>query len=249
MARWTAFVSGRLIRSTGDFVRTDYAPTFPAGQGVGAYSRTLATDRQGPVVEDAYEIALLARQRMFLRDLARRAFPRRPVLHDVSGGGRTLRMPPGAVRAAYTYDASNASAAPVTVEGPALVTVLGPLPGGHDRAVAFAAQVLPDPDAGLLVLRQPRHPHQPGQSLTVIERLLTRHGFEVIERRGFALCPPGGYEHPWLRPIAQRIDDLVSRYGSAVTLATEVLYVARRLPRLRPPRRTRPPQQRWVGVP
>jgi hypothetical protein len=264
-------------------VRADYASKFPAVQALDGYRAAPATDRYDPHypavvglpeagLNDAYAAALAARERTFLRDLARRAFPqRRPVLHDFDcGHGQALRLLLGSVRTAYGYDTSSAALAraratggyaqlrktstfgpppaPISTDGPALVTVLAPRPAtpavGRDRAIAFAAQVLPDLTAGLLVLRDHSGPHYPRQPVVEIERLLTRYGFEVVERRGFTLCPPGGYAHPWLRPIAQQIDALFSRYSSAVALATEVLYVARRLPRLRPPRQTGLPQQR-----
>jgi hypothetical protein len=64
-----------------------------------------------------------------------------------------------------------------------------------------------------------------------VRQLLARHGFEIIERRGFALCPPGSYRKKWLRPIAQRLDDLAVRLPMLAGVCTDVLYVARRMPR------------------
>jgi hypothetical protein len=64
-----------------------------------------------------------------------------------------------------------------------------------------------------------------------VETLLHRHGFTVVERRGFAVCPPGTYRRAWLRPVVRRIDDLVARIGRLSGVATDVLYVARRVDR------------------
>lgn len=64
-----------------------------------------------------------------------------------------------------------------------------------------------------------------------VEQLLARHGFEVVERRGFALCPAGAYRREWLRPVARRADDLAARSGRLSGVATDVLYVARRIPK------------------
>ena len=62
----------------------------------------------------------------------------------------------------------------------------------------------------------------------IYAELLARHGFEVLSVHGFALCPPGAYRSPWLRPLARRLDDLVARLGWLCRYATDVLYVARR---------------------
>jgi hypothetical protein len=64
-----------------------------------------------------------------------------------------------------------------------------------------------------------------------IRRLLARHGFEVVERRGFAIFPPGAYRRRWLRPLARRLDNLAARLPALSGICTDVLYVARRMPR------------------
>jgi SAM-dependent methyltransferase len=218
--------------------------------------------------------AVSARQRSYLRDLARRAFPqRRAVQHDFAcGTGRAIRLLHGAVRSAHGYDTSAAMLdraraakvqaelheipesgplpAPATVDGPALVTVFRLLlnvpDDVRDRAVAFAARVLPDPAAGLLVVENHgnrdslrhlgarRHAGDPWfaeLSHVQVTRLLARHGFEIVERRGFAVCPPGAYRKGWLRPVARRLDDLATRLPWLAGVSTDVLYVARRVPR------------------
>jgi len=137
---------------------------------------------------------------------------------------------------------------PATADGPALVTVfrllLNVTPDIRDRAIGFAARVLPDASAGLLVvenhgnrssLRHLRHHRHRGNDWFAelghdeIEALLARHGFEVVERRGFALSPAGAYHRNWLRPIARRVDDLAALTPQLSGVCTDVLYVARRV--------------------
>ncbi|GAA3302647.1 class I SAM-dependent methyltransferase [Dactylosporangium vinaceum] len=128
----------------------------------------------------SYASSINARQRAYLRDLVRRAFPARPpVQHDFAcGTGRAIRSLHGLVRAAHGYDTSVdmlAKAAelgtqatlhpipadgppplPASAEQPALVTMFRLLlnvdPAVRDRALTFATRALPDADAGLLVL-------------------------------------------------------------------------------------------------
>jgi SAM-dependent methyltransferase len=223
---------------------------------------------------DTYSSAVSARQRTYLRDLARRAFPhRRAVQHDFAcGTGRAIKLLQGAVRAAHGYDTSPAMLArareaglyarlhaieadgplprPATTGVPALVTVFRLLLNVpdevRDRAVAFAASVLPDPSSGLLVIenhgnrRSLRHlgagrhagdPWFAELSHDQVRTLLARHGFEIVERRGFAIFPPGAYRRRWLRRLARWVDDLAARSPLLAGVCTDVLYVARRMPR------------------
>ena len=137
---------------------------------------TRAVDRYENVVyaPDSYASAISARQQAYLRRLVR-TFEVPPVQHDFAcGTGRIVRMLAGLVRTAHGYDPSpemldRARAAeptvhwheipatgpvpdPSTVDGPTLVTVFRLLLNVSDevrhRAVAFAARVLPDADAG-----------------------------------------------------------------------------------------------------
>jgi SAM-dependent methyltransferase len=245
-------------------MRTDYAEIFQTDAAVEKYERVV----YGP---ETYSTAVSARQQAYLRRLVRREFTeRRPVQHDFAcGTGRAIRLLHGVVRAAHGYDVSPAMLAkardagvyarlheiaasgpvpePATVDGPALVTVfrllLNVTPDVRDRAIAFAAKVLPDASAGLLVvenhgnrssLRHLRHHRHRGNDWFAelghdeIEGLLSRHGFEVVERRGFALSPAGAYHHNWLRPFARRVDDLAARAPRLSGVCTDVLYVARR---------------------
>jgi len=110
----------------------------------------------------------------------------------------------------------------------------------RERAVAFAAKALRNYDAGLLVvenhgnrrsLRHLRHRGSPWlEELDHVEvaELLDRHGFTVVEKRGFSLFTQGWYGRPLLRPIATAIDNFVARTGWGSTWAVNVLYVARR---------------------
>jgi SAM-dependent methyltransferase len=148
---------------------------------------------------------------------------------------------------------------PATAETPALVTVFRLLlnvdDAVRDRAMAFAAQALPHYGSGLLVvenhgnrqsLRHLRHRRRAGDpwfaelSHDEVARLLDRHGFAVVERRGFALLTRGWYARRWLRPVARFVDDLAVRIRPLGGYAVTVLYVARRVHASQPDTRTQP---------
>ena len=248
-------------------MRTDYAEVFQSDEAVDKYERVV-------YAPETYSTAVSGRQRAFLRRLVRREFTaRRPVQHDFAcGTGRAIKLLHGVVRAAHGYDVSAQMLAkaqeagvyaklhqvagdgpvpePATVDGPALVTVFRLLLNApkdvRDRAIAFAAKILPEADSGLLVvenhgnrssLRHLRHRSNRANQWFAelhhaeVEQLLARHGFEVVQRRGFALCPAGAYRREWLRPVARRADDLAARSGRLSGVATDVLYVARRIPK------------------
>ena len=260
-------------------MRADYAKVFQAADAVDKYERVVYAPGR-------YASAVNLRQRAYLRGLIRRAFPhRRPVQHDFAcGTGRAIRLLHGSVRAAHGYDTSAAMLErarevgvyatlheiaedgplpePATVDGPAVVTVFRLLlnvPAEvRDRAIGFAARVLPTRHAGLLVvenhgnrsslrgLARGRHTGDPWYaelSHVDVERLLARHGFEVLERRGFGLCPPGAYRARWLRPAARRLDDVAARRAALSGMSPDVLYVARRFPVRRSGRRPSPGRQ------
>jgi predicted TPR repeat methyltransferase len=248
-------------------MRTDYAEVFQSEAAVEKYERVV-------YAPETYATAVSGRQRAFLRRLVRREFTaRRPIQHDFAcGTGRAIKLLHGVVRAAHGYDSSAQMLAkaeeagvyaklhqvtedgpvpePATVDGPALVTVFRLLLNApkdvRDRAIAFAARVLPEADSGLLVvenhgnrssLRHLRHRQHRGNEWFAelqhaeVEQLLARHGFEVIDRRGFAVFPAGAYRREWLRPMARRADDLATRSRRLSAVATDVLYVARRIPK------------------
>ncbi|HEY8473463.1 MAG TPA: SAM-dependent methyltransferase [Natronosporangium sp.] len=220
---------------------------------------------------DSYASAVNQRQRRYLRQLVRRAFPvRRPVQHDFAcGTGRAIRLLHGLVRAAHGYDTSPmmlAKAAevgtlatlhqveatgpvpdPVPAPGPAIVTIFRTLLNAdestRDRAIGFAAKILPRWESGLLVvenhgnrsslrhLRQRRHAGEPwfGElSHQEVAELLARHGFTVVERRGFAMLTRGWYGIRGLRLLARGLDELAGRIRWLHKWSVNVLYVARR---------------------
>jgi predicted TPR repeat methyltransferase len=246
-------------------MRADYADVFRSDAAVEKYEHVVYR-------ADSYSAAVSARQRAYLRRLVRREFAdRRPVQHDFAcGTGRAIRLLHGVVRAAHGYDTSAAMLAkardagvyarlhevaedgpvpePATLDGPALVTVFRLLLNApqevRERAIAFAARVLPTPESGLLVvenhgnrnsLRHLRHRRHAGNawyaelSHDEVLALFDAYGFELVERHGFALCPAGAYRVRALRPVARLVDDVSTRSGALSGVATDVLYVARRI--------------------
>jgi predicted TPR repeat methyltransferase len=220
---------------------------------------------------DSYASAVNRRQRRYLRALVGRSFRfRRPVQHDFAcGTGRAIRLLHGLVRAAHGYDSSAAMLrkasetgafaslhqvdatgpvpAPVPSTRPVIVTIFRTLLNAdestRDRAIAFAAQVLPDRESGLLVvenhgnrssLRHLRHRRRAAEpwyaelSHAEVAGLLARHGFGVVECRGFALLTRGWYRRRGLRVLAHAVDELASRVPWLGRGSVNVLYVARR---------------------
>jgi SAM-dependent methyltransferase len=109
----------------------------------------------------------------------------------------------------------------------------------RDRALAFAAKALPATDSGVLVvenhgnagsLRHLRARRHSGErwfaelSHSDVERLLDRHGFEVVERRGFSMLT----QSLDANPIARAVDAAATRLPGASGVAVNVLYTARR---------------------
>jgi SAM-dependent methyltransferase len=134
---------------------------------------------------------------------------------------------------------------PVDAGLPAIVTMFRLLlnvdESVRDRALAFAAQALPSTDAGVLVvenhghtrsLRHLRARRHSGErwfaelSHADVERLLDRHGFEVVERRGFSMLT----QSLDANPIARAVDAAATRLPGAAGVAVNVLYAARRKP-------------------
>ena len=132
---------------------------------------------------------------------------------------------------------------PVDAGLPAIVTMFRLLlnvdDAVRDRALAFAAAALPTRSAGLLVvenhgnassLRHLRARRHSGQKWFAelshgdIGQLLARHGFEVVERRGFSMLTPSLHAHS----LARAADAAARRVPGSAALAVNVLYAARR---------------------
>jgi hypothetical protein len=133
---------------------------------------------------------------------------------------------------------------PVPAGRPAIVTMFRLLlnvdDAIRDRALAFAARALPDAEAGILVvenhgnassvrhLRARRHSGErwfAELSHEQVGELLARHGFEVIERRGFSMLTPSLHAHP----LARAADAAARRFPGSDAYAVNVLYSARRV--------------------
>lgn len=133
---------------------------------------------------------------------------------------------------------------PVPAGFPALVTIFRLLlnvdEGVRDRALAFAAKALPHRGSGLLVvenhgnsgsLRHLRARRHDGErwfselSHEHVERLLNRHGFEIVERRGFSMLTPSLHGSR----MARIADAAARRLPGTDGYAVNVLYTARRV--------------------
>ncbi|GAA4923138.1 class I SAM-dependent methyltransferase [Actinoplanes utahensis] len=240
---------------------SDYTEVFQDTEAVEKYE----TVTYAP---DSYASRINDRQRDHLRALIRREFPDRPpVQHDFAcGTGRAIRALHGLVREAHGYDTSAemmAKAAevgsratwhrvdpdgpvpqPVAAGFPAIVTIFRLLlnvdDAVRDRALAFAAKVLPHRGSGLLVvenhgnagsvrhLRARRHNGQrwfAELSHEQVERLLARHGFEIVGRKGFSMLTPSLHDHR----VARLADAAARRLPGSDSYAVNVLYTARRI--------------------
>jgi SAM-dependent methyltransferase len=247
-------------------MRTDYAKIFRS---------TPAVDKYATVVYAAgtYSWHVDRRQRTYLRRIVSRQFGAdRPTQHDFAcGTGRAIRMVRGLVRKAHGYDTSAVMLAearatgldavlhqitetgplpqPVTTGGPALVTVFRLLLNApeevRERAIGFAATVLPHHDTGVLVvenhgnrqslrhLSARRHAGDPWFSELShgdVRELLRRHGFTVVAARACAVLPAGAYRTAWLVPFARCVDAVLTGLPATWRIGTDVLYVARRAP-------------------
>lgn len=244
-------------------MRSDYTEVFQDPAAVDKYEHQV-------YAPDTYASAVNQRQRRYLRGLVRRSFlVRRPVQHDFAcGTGRAIRLLHGLVRAAHGYDSSPAmlrKAAqvgtyaslhlvepqgpvpePVPSSGPVLVTIFRTLLNAdeptRERAIAFAARVLPHWGSGLLVvenhgnrgsLRHLRRWRRAGEawfaelSHAEVARLLSRHGFQIVERRGFGVLTRGWYRRAGLRLLARVVDELAAAIPWLSRCSVNLVYVAR----------------------
>ena len=245
-------------------MRSDYSQIFQDPTAVDKYDDIeYAPDSQASAVN--------RRQRRYLRYLVAARFgTRAPVQHDFAcGTGRAIELLHGIVREAYGYDtspqmldrarakhpdahwrvitAAGPLPEPETTDPPAIVTVFRLLLNVPDevreRAIAFAATVLPTGDAGLLIVqnhgsrRSLRHlrarTHANNQWFSELSdgrvyEIFERFGFELVDRKGCAIFPRGWYRPRPTRPIVRKLDDLLCKTRILDRYAVDVLYVARR---------------------
>jgi SAM-dependent methyltransferase len=110
----------------------------------------------------------------------------------------------------------------------------------RDRALAFAAKALPAASSGLLVvenhgnagsvrhLRARRHSGErwfAELSHAEVAKLFARHGFEIVERRGFSMITPSLHGNP----VARAADAAMRKLPGSDTYAVNVVYAARRV--------------------
>jgi|GEM_PF-2751385 len=244
-------------------MRPDYTEVFKDPQAVTKYAEeTYAAGTFSSTVSE--------RQRQWLRGFVSEIFDSPPVQHDFAcGTGRAIRMLEGMVSQAHGYDTSEAMLAkaaelgtrarlhlisptgvlPVGSDQPSLVTVFRFLLNASEpvrhRAMQFAAGMLPDPDAGLLVCEN----HGNARSLRHLKavfgkldtelwfaelrhedllELFDEYGFEVVASQGFTFLTQSFYRRAPLSWFAPGVDDVVSRRRWSAKLASDVVYVARR---------------------
>lgn len=243
-------------------MRTDYTDVFRDSAAVDKYADEV-------YASGSFSSIVSERQRQWLRGFVTRVFEDAPEHHDFAcGTGRVARMLHGLVRASHGYDTSEAMLAkaraldtpgnlhvvgetgplPTSDGRPALVTMFRLLLNVpdevRDRAMEFAAGMLPDPDAGLLVcenhgnarsIRHLRKALGPGEtdwfnelSRAEVVKLFDRHGFDIVTTQGFSLLTQGFYRHAPLRWVAPGLDGLLARTRLGTAFATDVVYVARR---------------------
>jgi SAM-dependent methyltransferase len=167
--------------------------------------------------------------------------------YDTSAAMLAKARQVGAFASLHEVSATGSAPEPVPSTGPVIVTVFRTLLHAdesiRDRAMAFAARALPHWTSGLLVvenhgnrdsLRHLRHRRLAGApwfhelAHDELAGLLARHGFVIVERRGFTVLTRGCYRRRWLRPLAIGVDELAGRLPWLARWSVNVLYVARR---------------------
>lgn len=167
--------------------------------------------------------------------------------YDSSAAMLTKAAQVGAYASLHRVEPAGPVPEPVPSTGPLIVTVFRTLLNAdestRDRAVAFAARILSHWESGLLVvenhgnrssLRHLRHRRHAGKpwfdelSHAQVTALLARHGFAVVERRGFAFLTCGWHSRRGTRWVARRVDGLAGQLPWLSRWAVNVLYVARR---------------------
>ncbi|HEY1176181.1 MAG TPA: class I SAM-dependent methyltransferase [Phytomonospora sp.] len=245
-------------------MRTNYTEVFRDEKAVEKYEREVYAPR-------SFSTHVSARQRQWLRAFTETAFERPPTHHDFAcGTGRALRMLDGLTSGAHGYDTSEAMLSkarelgvpaelhlvgetgplPASADGPNLVTIFRLLLNAprevRDRAMEFAAGMLPAPESGLLIvenhgnagslrhLRKAAGRVEDGRwfaelSHGEVAELFARHGFELLTRQGFTLLTQGFYKVPPVSWVAPGLDSWASRRSFLAGCATNVLYIARRI--------------------
>ena len=245
-------------------MQTDYTEVFQNPEAVAKYANET-------YAAGTFSSTVSSRQEQWLRGFVSESFDSAPVQHDFAcGTGRAIRMLEGVVDSAHGYDTSEAMLAkatdldtnaqlhlvsasgplPSVTDHPAIVTIFRLLLNAsdtvRDRAMEFAAGMLPDADSGLLICENHgnrgslRHLKAVFGNLdtqqwfaelsdTDMVNLLERHGFEIVARQGFTMLTQGFYRTAplsWLAPV----DDFLSRRRWSARVATNVVYIARRKP-------------------
>jgi predicted TPR repeat methyltransferase len=165
--------------------------------------------------------------------------------HGYDTSAEMMRKAAAVGAQAHWHQVSMAGPVPEPVDAgtPAIVTMFRLLlnvdDSVRDRALAFAAKVLRTRADGLLVvenhgnsssLRHLRARRHSGErwfaelSHEQVGELLARHGFEVVERRGFSMLTQSLHENP----LARAADAAARALPGTGGLAVNVLYTARR---------------------
>jgi SAM-dependent methyltransferase len=244
--------------------RTDYSQVF---------QNTTAVERYEGVqyAADSQSSAVNRRQRRYIRALVSSSFGgQKPTQHDFAcGTGRAVELLRGLVADAHGYDVSAQMIERAKAHGyPAhwhVVDATGPVPKPEpttepsivtifrlllnvpdevrERAIAFAAEALPTPESGLLVVQNHgstrslrhlsagKHANNPWYSELSDARvyeIFAQHGFTLVERKGCAIFPRGWYRPKLTKPIVRRLDTLLCKTRIFDRYAVDVLYVARR---------------------
>lgn len=243
-------------------MRTNYTEVFRDSAAVDKYADEV-------YARGSFSSIVSERQRQWLRGFIATAFDDAPEHHDFAcGTGRVARMLDGLVRSSHGYDTSEAMLAkarelgtpgtlrvigetgelPTSDTRPKVVTMFRLLlnvgPEVRDRAMEFAAGLLPDADAGLLICenhgnaRSIRHVRKAlGTGDTdwfnelgkaEVAKLFERHGFELVTTQGFSLLTQGFYRIPPMKWVLPTVDGVLARTRLGTALSTDVVYVARR---------------------
>lgn len=204
------------------------------------YLRTLVRREFGPLQPVQHDFACgTGRAIRTLHGLVREAHG-----YDTSAEMMAKAAQVGSVANWHQVPADGPVPEPVAAGFPAVVTMFRLLLNVdetvRDRALAFAAKALPSFDSGILVvenhgnaesvrhLRARRHDGErwfAELSHEQVEKLMARHGFEIVERRGFSMITPSLHGSA----IARAADAAMRKLPGTDAYAVNVLYTARRV--------------------